>query len=214
MLKKTLFLLLFSLIYSQIVNLDLFKLKDYENITINKQSSLICYELHKDFKTNVEFYLQVNCDEADKTISKTIYYNLTDESCQNLNNVKIDFKNIKSQFKYNIEEPKDSVEGQNGFFYDYGITKIDDNQKFLLLLLHDFTGKKFSISFAPISAGKIFKVLIALFLLFLSIIILACVFICIKCGRDKSTSPPNPTQNSKKEDIQMVSMIPEDNAIQ
>ena len=211
MLKKTLFLLLFSLIYSQIVNLDVFKLKDYENITINKQSSLICYELHKDFKTNVEFYLQVNCDEADKTMSKTIYYNLTDESCQNLNNVKIDFKNIKSQFKYNIEEPKDSVEGPNGFFYDYGITKIDDNQKFLLLLLHDFTGKKFSISFAPISAGKIFKVLIALFLLFLSIIILACVFICIKCGRDKSASPSNPTQNSKKEEIQMVSMIPEDN---
>ena len=70
MLKKTFFLLLFSLIHSQIVNLTVFKLKDYENITINKQSSLICYELHQDFKTNVEFYLQINCDEADKTISK------------------------------------------------------------------------------------------------------------------------------------------------
>ena len=134
MLKKTLFLLLISLIYSQIVNLDVFKLKDYENITINKQSSLICYELHQDFKTNVEFYLQINSDEADKSISKIIYYNLTDVSCQNLDNLKIDFKDLKSQFTYNIEEPNDSVEGPNGFFYDYGITKNDDKQKFLLLL--------------------------------------------------------------------------------
>ena len=37
---------LFSLSNSQIVNLTVFQLKDYEKITIQKSSGLVCYELH------------------------------------------------------------------------------------------------------------------------------------------------------------------------
>ena len=205
MLEKTLFLLLFSLIYSQIVNLDVFKLKDYENITINKQSGLICYELHKDFKTDNEFYLQISCDEADKNMSKTIFYNLTDVSCEHFNNLKIDFKNLKSEFTY-IQEPRESTEGSKGFFYEYGITKKEDKQKFMLMLFYGFTGEKFSLTYAPISAVRVLTFLIVILLLILFSIIVLCICLCIRCRRNKSAFPQYPTQISKTGSIQMVPM--------
>ena len=55
MLEKTFFLLLFSIIHSQIVNLTVFKLKDFENITVDKPSGLICYELHNSLKKKIIF---------------------------------------------------------------------------------------------------------------------------------------------------------------
>ena len=207
MLKKTLFLLLFSLIHSQIVNLTVFKLKDYENITVDKPSGLICYELHNDFKTENNFYLYVNCNEPDKKMSKTIFYNLTDVSCNDLNNLPIDFNNLKSQFTY-IKEPKVPEEGENGFFYEYNIKKKED-KKFMLTLFYDFTGTKFSISYAPVSINKIVKVVKVLFFLFIFIIILiiVCICICIGNRRLKSTAPQFQTSN-----LNMVN-LPEEGVI-
>ena len=56
MLKKMLFLLLISLIYSKIVNLTVFQLKDDESIYIRKSSGLICYQLHEKFKAKTDFF--------------------------------------------------------------------------------------------------------------------------------------------------------------
>ena len=207
MLKKTFFLLLFSIIHSQIVNLTVFKLKDFENITIDKPSGLICYELHNNFKKENNFYLYVNCNEPDKKMSKTIFYNLTDVSCNDLNNLPIDFNNLKSQFTY-IKEPKVSEEGGNGFFYEYNIKKKED-KKFMLTLFYDFTGTKFSILYAPVSINKIVKVVKVLFFLFIFIIILiiVCICICIGNRRLKSTAPQ--FQTSK---LNMVN-LPEEGVI-
>ena len=207
MLKKTLFLLLFSLIHSQIVNLTVFKLKDYENITVDKPSGLICYELHNDFKTENNFCLYVNCNEPDKKMSKTIFYNLTDVSCNDLNNLPIDFNNLKSQFTY-IKEPKVPKEEENGFFYEYNIKKKED-KKFMLTLFYDFTGTKFSISYAPVSINKIVNVVKVLFFLFIFIIILiiVCICICIGNRRLKSTAPQFQTSN-----LNMVN-LPEEGVI-
>ena len=208
MLKKTLFLLLFSLIHSQIVNLTVFKLKDYENITVDKPSGLICYELHNNFKKENNFYLYVNCNEPDKKMSKTIFYNLTDVSCNDLNNLTIDFNNLKSQFTYSIKEPKVPIEGGNGFFYEYNIKKKED-KKFMLTLFYDFTGTKFSISYAPVSINKIVNVVKVLFFLFIFIIILiiVCICICIRNRRLKSTAPQFQTSN-----LNMVN-LPEEGVI-
>ena len=211
MLKKTFFLLLFSLIHSQIVNLTVFKLKDFENITVDKPSGLICYELHNNFKKENNFYLYVNCNEPDKKMSKTIFYNLTDVSCNDLNNLPIDFNNLKSQFTYSIKEQKVHREGENGFFYEYNITKKED-KKFMLTLFYDFTGTKFSISYAPVSINKIdYVVNVLLFFLYISIIILiiVCICICIRNRRLKSTDPQLQSRNSK----QMIT-LPEEGVIE
>ena len=208
MLEKTFFLLLFSIIHSQIVNLTVFKLKDFENITVDKPSGLICYELHNNFKKENNFCLYVNCNEPDKKMSKTIFYNLTDVSCNDLNNLTIDFNNLKSQFTYSIKEPKVPIEGGNGFFYEYNIKKKED-KKFMLTLFYDFTGTKFSILYAPVSINKIVKVVKVLFFLFIFIIILiiVCICICIRNRRLKSTAPQFQTSN-----LNMVN-LPEEGVI-
>ena len=208
MLKKTFFLLLFSIIHSQIVNLTVFKLKDFENITVDKPSGLICYEVHNSLKKKNNFYLYVNCNEPDKKMSKTIFYNLTDVSCNDLNNLTIDFNNLKSQFTYSIKEPKVPIEGGNGFFYEYNIKK-KEVKKFMLTLFYDFTGTKFSILYAPVSINKIVKVVKVLFFLFIFIIILiiVCICICIRNRRLKSTAPQFQTSN-----LNMVN-LPEEGVI-
>ena len=213
MLKKTFFLLLFSIIHSQIVNLTVFKLKDYENITIDKPSGLICYELHNNLKTEDNFYLYVNCNEPDKKMSKTIFYNLTDVSCKNLNNLQINIEDLKSEFTYSIKEPKAFNEGEKGFFYEYNITKKEDKQKFMLMLFTDFTGEKFSISYAPISAGGILTALlvIVLFIIIISILVCLCICVCIRKRIHKSTAHQYPTQSSKNGYTQMMPMVSEEN---
>ena len=121
MLEKILFFwLLISLSNSQIINLTVFQLKDYEKITIDKSSGLVCYELHKSFETNEDFNLIISSDEKDKKMNKTIYYNLTDISSQNLNNTIIDFDNLTSEFTYSIKEPTRALD-KYGLYYEYKI---------------------------------------------------------------------------------------------
>ena len=93
MLDKTLFLLLFSLIYSQIVKLAVFQLNGDGNITLDKSSDLICYEFHNDIQVNKYFYLVFNSEEKGTKINKTIFFNLTELSCKDLNKLQIYLQN-------------------------------------------------------------------------------------------------------------------------
>ena len=63
MVKKILFLVLIPLIYSKIVNLTVFQLKDTEKISVEKSSGLICYELPEKFKANTNFFLRITYKE-------------------------------------------------------------------------------------------------------------------------------------------------------
>ena len=89
MFDKTLFLLLFSLIYSQIINLTVFQLNGDNNITLDKSNGLICSEFHKDIQLNEYLY---NNEEEGTKINKTIFYNLTELLCKDLNNLSIRFR--------------------------------------------------------------------------------------------------------------------------
>ena len=178
MFEKTLFFwLLFFLYNSQIINLTVFQLKDYESITIQKSSGLVCYELHKDIELNEDFYVQIFSDEKDKSINRTIYYNLTDISCINLNNLPIDFDNLASEFIYSIKKPTD-YEEKYALFHEYKITKNKEKQKFMLMLFKDFTGEKFTLKYSAHSGLQVISVIIVIVILILIIIIIICVCAC------------------------------------
>ena len=199
MLKKTLFLLLLSLIYSQIVNLIVFQSKEYDTLTINETRGLICYEFDSVLETNEDFYFDINCNETGQKMNKTLFYNLTDISCKHLTNLSIDFNNLESEFTYSTKEPKTTNE-ENGFFYEYNITKKEDKQKYMLLLFNDFTGKKFTLTYIPFSATKM--VIVLLCILLVSIFIILSVFKCLcKCRRrrrHKSTDPQFEKQSQEE----------------
>ena len=197
MLEKTLFFwLLIYLSNSQIVNLTVFQLKDYENITIQKSSGLVCYELHKDFETNKDFNLIISSDEKDKKMNRTIYYNLTDISCQNLNNLTIDFDNLKSEFTYSIKEPT-RVQEKYGLYYEYKITKNNENQKFMLMLFKDFTGEKFELTYAPFNAGQAMTFVLVILAVILIIIIIICICVC-RCICKKNKAVPFQDEQGQK----------------
>jgi len=192
MLDKTLFLLLFSLIYSQIVNLTVFQLTAEHNITVDKSSGLICYELHNDIQVNKDFYLEFNCKEGGKNIDKTIFYNLTELSCKDLKNLTIDLDNAKSDFMHSHSEPYIPAEG-SGFFYEYNIIKSEEKQKFMLILFRDFTGQNFKVWYTPISLKKVKRIFIIIIIviavILLSILVGVPICICLCCRRNRTKSP-------------------------
>ena len=59
------------------------------NITLDKSNGLICYEFHKDIQLNEYLY---NNEEEGTKINKTIFYNLTELLCKDLNNLSIRFR--------------------------------------------------------------------------------------------------------------------------
>ena len=80
--KKILFFLIISLIYS--ATLQVFQVKNWDKIKVKGQNGLVCYQLHNDISEDNTFYLHISCEDVDKTINKTIYYNLSDVSCTSL----------------------------------------------------------------------------------------------------------------------------------
>lgn len=144
MMKKTLFLLLISLIHSKIVNLPVYHLKDYETINVSGSSGLICYQLNETFKVNKDFYLRIK--NYSHKIETPFYYNLTNVSCNNLKNLPIDFDNLPSQFQYKIDSQRDSNEGENGYI----LSRTNEKQKFMLMLFYNHKGNNFSVTYKPI----------------------------------------------------------------
>ena len=197
MLKKILFILLFSFIYSQIVNLTVFQIEGNKSLIINESSGLICLEM---FSYSKDFYFSLHCDEKGEKIDKTFFYNLTELSCKHLNNLAIDFDNLKSEFMYSVNKP--NLENDYiGFNYEYKISQKEEKQKFILLLFHNFTGQEFSISCLPLSAKQV--VYIALFFVFsiIFIINLIIALICIYFRNKKYKSRAPQFQLKKNEAI-------------
>ena len=211
--KMVFFLLLFSLSNLQIINLTVFQLKDKEEITIQKPSGLICYELHNDFQTNKEFYLHIYSDDKEKKMNKTIFYNLTEVSCKNLHDLPIDLDNLVSLFKYSKKEPLLANENR-GFNYEYNITKYKENQKFMLMLYKDFTGETLFLRFDLYSGTQASKFLLTLCLSILSFVVLpigvcVCVGFCKRIRRNKRIE--GQTQNQTE--YPLHAMMPEENIV-
>ena len=147
MMKKTFFLLLISLIHSKIVNLPVYQLKDYETINVFGSSGLICYQLHEKFKCKYNnFFLRIKY--YSQIIETQFYYNLTDVPCNHLKNLTIDFDNLPSKFQNKIKGPCDDYEGE----YGYVLSRINEKQKFMLMLFYNHKGNYFSVTYNHKSA--------------------------------------------------------------
>ena len=176
MMKKTLFLLLISLIHSKIVNLPVYHLKNYETINVSGSSGLICYQLNETFKVNKDFYLRIK--NYSHKIETPFYYNLTNVSCNNLKNLPIDFDNLPSQFQYKIDSQRDSYEGDNGYI----LSRTNEKQKFMLMLFYNHKGNNFSVTYKPIvlmtDQGKSDLMFFFCIIICITIISFACCYRC------------------------------------
>ena len=180
MMKKTLLLLLISLIYSKIVNLTVFQLKDDEKITLSKSSGLICYTFPEKFKAKTNYFLHIEYQSSQDMIYSKVFYNLTDVSCNHLQNLSIDFDNITSEFQYSINKYKYTCNYDNE--YGYSIVRREEKQKFMLILFNDFKGNKNSISINRKCPDKA-RIIDTIFYLVMAIFIITlCCYICVRCS--------------------------------
>ena len=204
MVKKILFLVLIPLIYSKIVNLTVFQLKDTEKISVEKSSGLICYELPEKFKANTNFFLRITYKKNSHVFRSPFFYNLTDVSCKYLNRLPIDFDNLSSEFVYSIKSETE----YNSKDYGYKITKTEEKQKFLLMLFYDFKGKYFIISFEPHGPN---------YLSFLYLIIPILIIIIVACGCVVGSgiiAKKNKLKKKKKKEFPLHPITEENNTIE
>ena len=190
MLDKILFLLLFSLINSQIVNLTVFSFKGDDHITIQKSTGLVCYELTNENEIYLHFYIHIISDEKDTKIDKTILYKLTEISCKDVKTLPIDLSNLKSEFTYSNSKPKVLSE-DSGFHYEYKISRAELKKKFFLMLFRDYTGQQLYIKYELYASntGTIIIIVVgSISLLIIAMAItVACLIFCRGRKRNKSS---------------------------
>ena len=209
MLDKIVLILLISLAYSETHNLTLKYIDSYKLLELDGlKNGLICIQLNKDTKKDDNFYLLFSSQDKDKKMNKTIYYNLTKESCQNLEKKEIDFDDLSKIFKYK-EGDLNLESKENGFSYEYKITKKEDDQKYMLLLFKDFDGDHLKVQYSPFSATTILTIVIVIIGVIIFIIIIIIVIICLCCRRKKQKQLPQYQTSYVQEPI-----MPEENNAQ
>ena len=209
MLDKIVLALLISLAYSEIANLTLKYIDSYQPLDLDGlQNGLVCIRINDDFKKDDNFYVFFSSQEKGKKMNKTIYYNLTKESCQNLGKKEIDFNDLSNIFKYKDDKPNLETE-ENGFSYEYKITKKEDDQKFMLLLFKDFNGNQLKVQYSPFSATGILIIVIIIIGVIIFFIIIIIVIICICCRKRKQKQLPQYQTSYVQEPI-----MPEENNTQ
>ena len=211
--KKILFFLLLSLIYS--ATLQVFQVKNWDKIKVKGQNGLVCYELNNAISEDNTFYLHISCEDVDKTINKTIYYNFSNVSCTSLKHQEIDINNPKNQFD-NILDKTYSSTDKPKFRYEYEIKKTSAKQKYMLFLYKDFNGNEFEVGFDPFSGiGVLIIVLIVIgAIIFLIILVVAIVCLCYRSRKHRATAPQYQISFTQEPQEPKEPIMAEENAIQ
>ena len=199
MLDKIVLALLISLSFSNITNLTLEYIDSYKQVDLGGlKNGLICIHIYDDIKKDDNFYVVFSSQEKGEKMNKTIYYNLTKESCEKLEKKEIDFDDLSNIFKYKDGKPNLETE-ENGFSYEYKITKKEDDQKFTLLLFKDFNGTQLKVQYSQINVTRVLIMVIIIIGVIIFIIIIIIVIICI-CNRKRKQKqlPQYQTSNAQE----------------
>ena len=182
MLEKILLLSLISLFYADIETLKVNYLKTNDIIEISDQKNfLVCVQIYEDLTKGDNFYLIISSEEKGDSMNKNLFYNFSSNSCQNPESLNINIsnpglKNSKSDVK--LEDTS------KGFSYEYEIEKKEENDKYMLLFINYYRGKKMKIQYSPYSAESIIIAIVVSVVVIIVVIIIVIVIICL-CIRKK-----------------------------
>ena len=210
MLEKIVLILLITSIYSEIRNVPIYYLETYKEVKIeNKSESLLCVHIDESLKKDDTFYILFSSEEKNKKMNKTVYFNFTKESCQNMTEMDIDFDKLSTSFEANNKPNQESKEDDK-FSKEYEIKKKEKDINFMLMLYKDWNGKELKVSYSPISAkGALLMILIFIGVGLLVIAIIIAV-ICICCRKRNRTAIDSQYNSSYGQDP----IMPDENNIQ
>ena len=213
MLEKIVLILLITSIYSEIRNVPIYYLETLKEVKIeNKPEGLLCVHIDESLKKDNTFYILFSSEEKNKKMNKTVYFNFTKESCQNMTEMDIDFDKLSTLFEANNKPKKETKEDDKDFtlFKEYEIKKKEKDINFMLMLYKDWNGKELKVSYSPISAkGALIMILVIIGVGLLVIAIIIAV-ICICCRKRNRTAIDSQYNSSYGQDP----IMPDENNIQ
>ena len=174
---------------------------------VMENSALLCIKLDDGIKKDDNFYLLFLAEEKNEKINKTIYYNLSEVSCENMNSTEINFNNLSNTFQYRTEKLYLCVD-ENKFIHEYEIKKENDNQKYMLTLYSNFSntsGKGIKAKFSNDSASNIIILFIIIASIFLGIMLIITLIIYRYVNKKKREQIYENFENSLKAPINNTS---------
>ena len=148
----------------------------YKNFTV-------CMHIKEDLKKDDTFYLIIACDEKGAKIEKKLYYSFSAGSCKDLK-YDVDLANPEKKFGKCEEKTDYDSSDSDKIYNEYKLKKLDDNDKYMIFLVKDFTGNKLTISYASMSPITLVIILVCSIvggvILIVVVIIIICCCVCRK----------------------------------
>ena len=213
MLEKIVLILLITSIYSEIRNVPIYYLETLKEVKIeNKPEGLLCVHIDESLKKDNTFYILFSSEEKNKKMNKTVYFNFTKESCQNMTEMDIDFDKLSTLFEANNKPKKETKEDDKDFtlFKEYEIKKKEKDINFMLMLYKDWNGKELKVSYSSISAERYLLMILVFIGVGLLVIAIIIAIICICCRKRNRTAIDSQYNSSYGQDP----IMPDENNIQ
>ena len=210
MLEKIVLILLITSIYSEIRNVPIYYLETLKEVKIeNKPEGLLCVHIDESLKKDNTFYILFSSEEKNKKMNKTVYFNFTKESCQNMTEMDIDFDKLSTLFEANNKPNQESKEDDK-FSKEYEIKKKEKDINFMLMLYKDWNGKELKVSYSSISAERYLLMILVFIGVGLLVIAIIIAIICICCRKRNRTAIDSQYNSSYGQDP----IMPDENNIQ
>jgi len=213
MLEKIVLILLITSIYSEIRNVSIYYLETHKEVKIeNKTEGLLCVHIDESLKKDDTFYIFFSSEEKNKKMNKTVYFNFTKESCQNMTEMDIDFDKLSTSFEANNKPNQESKEDDKDitFFKEYEIKKKEKDINFMLMLYKDWNGKALEVKYNSISGGRVLVMILVFIGVGLLVIAIIIAIICICCRKRNRTAIDSQYNSSYGQDP----IMPDENNIQ
>ena len=210
MLEKIVLILLITSIYSEIRNVSIYYLETHKEVKIeNKTEGLLCVHIDESLKKDDTFYIFFSSEEKNKKMNKTVYFNFTKESCQNMTEMDIDFDKLSTSFEANNKPNQESKEDDK-FSKEYEIKKKEKDINFMLMLYKDWNGKALEVKYNSISGGRVLVMILVFIGVGLLVIAIIIAIICICCRKRNRTAIDSQYNSSYGQDP----IMPDENNIQ
>ena len=206
-------ILLITSIYSEIRNVSIYYLETLKEVKIeNKPEGLLCVHIDESLKKDDIFYIHFSSEEKNKKMNKTVYFNFTKESCQNMTEMDIDFDKLSTSFEANNKPNKEIKEDDKDItlFKEYEIKKKEKDINFMLMLYKDWNGKELKVSYSSISGDTALLMILIFIGVGLLVIAIIITLICICCRKRNRTAIDSQYNSSYGQDP----IMPDENNIQ
>ena len=149
----------------------------YKNFTV-------CMHIKDDLKKDDTFYLIIACDEKGAKIEKKLYYSFREKSCEETKKFEVDLSKPENQLDKHEEKTDYDSSNSDKIYNEYKLKKLDDNDKYMIFLVKDFTGNKLTIYYASMSPITLVIILacsiVGGVIIIVVVIIIICCCVCRK----------------------------------